>query len=465
MANIIFPNKALTVNPLKVSQSMGASLAFFGINRCLPLEHGAQGCTAFSRVFFTRHFREPIPLQTTAMDHAVTVMGADANIIEALKTITERHRPDIIGLVTTGLSETQGADIFGSIKEFRTAYPQFSQVTVTPVNTPDTMGCLETGFAAAVEAIIATLVPQSNHSGLRPKQVNVLLSLTLTPADVETIGDWISAFGLQPVLLPDLGDSLDGHIEQLGFSAITTGGTALGRIAAMGESVATLVIGSSLNKAADLLKVRTGVPNYRFAGLMGLEACDDFTATLSAISCMPVPRQIVRQRAQLLDAMVDCHSQFGGVQAAVAADPEQLGMLIRFFKDLGVDVVTAVSSVRSEALNDLPMDTVVIGDLEDLEQGARKNGADLLVANSHCADLARQLGVPLLRAGFPLYDRFGGFARRWIGYAGSRQILFDIANLVAGQRREIAPYHSIYRQGGIRAAEAGASHSHAAFMH
>lgn len=465
MTNIIFPNKALTVNPLKVSQSMGASLAFFGINRCLPLEHGAQGCTAFSRVFFTRHFREPIPLQTTAIDHAVTVMGADANVVEALKTISERNQPDLIGLVTTGLSETQGSNILGSITEFRAAYPQYAQVAVVPVNTPDTLGCLETGFAAAVEAIIATLVPESRISGRKSKQVNVLLSSMFTPGDVETVMEWVSAFGLQPVLLPDLGDSLDGHIEQLGFSTLTTGGTDRSRIATMGESVATLVIGASLNKAADLLKNRTGVQDYRFSGLMGLDACDDFTATLSAISGKQVPRQIVRQRAQLLDAMVDCHLQFGGIQVAVAADPELLGMLIRFFKDLGVGVLTAVSSIRSETLTDLPVDRVVVGDLEDLEQGVREHGADLLVTNSHGAELARQLGIPLLRSGFPLYDRYGGFARRWIGYAGSRQILFDVANLIAWQRHEIKPYHSIYRQGASQALEAAAHHSQAAFMH
>jgi nitrogenase molybdenum-iron protein NifN len=465
VANITFPNKALTINPLKVSQSMGASLAFFGINRCLPLEHGAQGCTAFSRVFFTRHFREPIPLQTTAMDHAVTVMGADANIVEALKTISERNQPDVIGLVTTGLSETQGADIFGSIKEFRSHYPQYSQVTVVPVNTPDTMGCLETGFAAAVEAIIATLVPESQSSGRNPQQVNVLLSSALTPGDVETIGDWISAFGLQAVLLPDLGDSLDGHIEQLVFSTITTGGTDHSRIATMGESIATLVVGSSLNKAADLLKTRTGVPDYRFSGLMGLDACDEFTAVLGAISGKPVPRKIVRQRAQFLDAMVDCYSQFAGVKAAVAADPELLAVLIGFFNDLGIEIVTAVSSVRSDLLADLPMASVMVGDLEDLEQGAQTHSADLLVTNSHGADLARQLGIPLLRAGFPLYDRFGGFARRWIGYAGSRQIVFDIANLIAWRRTEITPYHSIYWQGTLRANESIVHYSQAKFTH
>lgn len=67
MAEIIRRSKALSVSPLKTSQAMGASLAVLGLERAMPLLHGAQGCTAFAKVFFVRHFREPIPLQTTAM--------------------------------------------------------------------------------------------------------------------------------------------------------------------------------------------------------------------------------------------------------------------------------------------------------------------------------------------------------------------------------------------------------------
>jgi nitrogenase molybdenum-iron protein NifN len=57
----------------------------------------------------------------------------------------------------------------------------------------------------------------------------------------------------------------------------------------MGESVATLVIGRSLAKAADLLKQRTGVPDFRFDHLLGLDACDAFTMALAEISGQPVP--------------------------------------------------------------------------------------------------------------------------------------------------------------------------------
>ncbi len=72
---------------------------------------GARGCTSFNKLFFMRHFREPIALQTTAMDQMTTVPGADGNVVEALATICGKNRPSVIGLITTGLSEAQRADI------------------------------------------------------------------------------------------------------------------------------------------------------------------------------------------------------------------------------------------------------------------------------------------------------------------------------------------------------------------
>ncbi|HZX31621.1 MAG TPA: nitrogenase iron-molybdenum cofactor biosynthesis protein NifN [Rhodocyclaceae bacterium] len=450
MAEILRSAKALAVNPLKVSQTVGASLAFLGLNRSLPLMHGSQGCTAFGKVFFVRHFREPIPLQTTAMDQVSSIMGADENVVEALRTISDKNKPDVIGLVTTGLSETQGTDIHRVLKEFRTAHPEFDHVAVVPVNTPDYLGCLETGFALAVESIITTLVPESSVAGRRPRQVNVLASSMLTPGDIEAIKDWIEAFGLRPVVLPDLGDSLDGHLVEAEFSSLTIGGTPALEIEAMGESAATLVIGPSLNKAADLLKERTGVPDYRFGGLMGLDACDAFTQALADISGQPVPASIERHRAQLQDAMVDSHFMFGFARMAVAADPDLLAMLADFLLGMGSEVVAAVSPVRADCLAALPLDSVTIGDLADLEKQAREKDAQLVISNSHAVETAQRLGLPLMRAGFPQYDWVGGYARAWVGYRGTRQALFDLANLLLSQHHDIEPYRSLYWRDGPR---------------
>jgi nitrogenase molybdenum-iron protein NifN len=454
MAEILKRNKALAVNPLKASQPVGASLAFLGINRAIPMLHGSQGCTAFGKVFFVRHFREPIPLQTTAMDQVSTVMSADENVIIGLKTICEKSKPALIGLATTSLSETQGTDIKRLVKEFYVANPEFAHIPVVPVNAPDFTGCLESGYALAVKAVLETLLPEkSSHVGKRKKQINVLAGSFLTPGDVEHIKDLIEAFGLRPLVLPDIGDSLDGHLTEVDTSPVTLGGTPVSDISSMGESIATLVLGNSLNEAADFLKAQTGVPDYRFDSLMGLDAVDSFVAALAEISGKPVPEKIERQRAQLQDAMVDCHFMLGFARVAIAADPDLLYGMARLVTGMGCEVVAAVAPARASILSAVDTTQVGIGDLEDLEITAKRNGAQLVISNSHAVETSRRLGVPLLRAGFPQYDLVGGYQRLWVGYRGTRQALFDLSNLMAEHgHHETEPYVSIYRSSRTDAA-------------
>jgi nitrogenase molybdenum-iron protein NifN len=455
MAEIIQPQiikraKALSVNPLKVSQPVGASLAFLGIHRAIPMMHGSQGCTAFAKVFFVRHFREPIPLQTTAMDQGATVMGADENVIVGLQTIAEKNRPALIGLPTTGLSETEGTDIHRLVREFRARHPEYDGIPVVPVNTPDYTGGLESGFALAVKGIVDCVVPaDTSRVGQRKRQVNVLAGAHLTPGDLEHIQGLVEAFGLRPVLLPDISGSLDGHLTDMEFSPLTVGGTTVSDIEAMGESIATLVLGRALDGAADLLKERTGVPDWRFASLMGLENVDAFVAALAEISGQPVPERIERQRAQLQDAMVDSHFMLGFARVAIAAEPDLLYGLADLVAGMGCEVSAAVAPARSPVLDAVPAAEVQLGDLQDLEKAIAARGADLVISNSHAVETARRLGLPLIRAGFPQYDLIGGYQKLWVGYRGTRQTLFDLANtLVEHGHHEIEPYRSIYAERG-----------------
>lgn len=443
--------KALSVMPLKSSSTIGAALAFLGFYRSIPMLHGSQGCTAFGKVFFVRHFREPIPLQTTAMDQVSSVMGSEDNVVEGLKTICEKSSPAMIGLPTTGLAETQGSDINMAVGEFRKKYPQFDHIPVIPVSTPDYTGCTESGFAQAVEALIRVMVPPAEEAGSQPgsrkKQVTVLVGSFLTPGDLEALKDMIELFGLRPVLIPDLSDSLDGHLTESDFSPLTIGGTAVNELPQLGNSMATLVVGASMKKAADLLAERTGVPDFRFDHLMGLDAVDDFITTLADISGEPVPAKLERGRAQLQDAMLDTHFMLGLSRVAVAADADLLKAFSDLIAGMGATTVAAVAPANAPVLKRVAADKVKLGDLEELEKLAIANGAELLISNSHAVDTAKRLNIPLLRAGFPQYDLLGGYQRVWIGYQGSRQVLFDIANMLLElERGEIEPYHSIYSQ-------------------
>ncbi len=452
MAELVKRKKALSVSPLKASQTIGASLAFLGFSRAMPIMHGSQGCTAFAKVFFVRHFREPIPLQTTAMDQVSAVMGADDNIVEALKVVAEKSSPSVIGLVTTGLAETQGTDIQRATKEFRKKHPELNGTEVVAVNTPDFSGCFESGFALAVQSIIETLVPNSvkegkgEKVGFKRKQVNVLCNANLTPGDLEFVTESIESFGLRPLLIPDLSGSLDGHLADEGFNPLTTGGTSIADLKTAGESVATLVVGDSLKSAGKSLLDKTGVPSFHFSHLMTLDSVDDWFHCLTNISGEIVPTKWQRHRSQLQDALLDCHFMVGSKSAAIAGD----GDLVIGFHDLlasiGATSKVCVIPAKAKSVTKLPIEVIHIGDLEDLENLASENSVDILIGNSHATESAERLGVPILRMGFPQYDFVGGFQRCWSGYKGITQALFDLANIFLQSHHEIQPYHSIYSQ-------------------
>jgi nitrogenase molybdenum-iron protein NifN len=444
--------KALSVNPLKASQPVGGALATLGFDRAIPMLHGSQGCTAFAKVYFVRHFREPIPLQSSAMDQASSVMGADDNVIEGVRAIAEKSKPALVTVLTTGLSETQGTDVKRCVREFRQLYPQFADVAVVAVNTPDFAGCLETGYAATLAEIIDALAPDSAAAGIQPgarrRQVNVLAGSFLTPGDLEHLRDIIEGFGLRPVFVPDLSDSLDGHLVDEDFSPATVGGTPVSELKTLGEAIANLVIGASLKKAADILEQRTGLPTFRFGHLLGLAATDALVKTLADLSGSRVPDRLERQRAQLQDAMVDTHFMLGFLKVGIAADPDLLNAFAHLIHEMGGFVVSAVASGDGPALAEAPAAVIMIGDLEDLEQSAKDNGAELIIGNSHAAQTAERLGLPILRCGFPLYDFVGGYQKTFVGYAGARQTLFDLSNLALSNihRHEVPVYRSIYGQ-------------------
>ncbi len=474
MADVIRRSKPLSVSPIKSSQPLGASLALLGLNRAIPLLHGAQGCTAFAKVFLVRHFREPIPLQTSALDPISSIMGADDSLFAGLRTVCEKHHPAAVGLLTTGLTETQGADIHRVVKDFRERCPEFQAVRIVPVNTPDFSGCLESGFAAAMTAMIAEWVPpQTNYPSSvkagkirsQSRLINVLCGSSLTPGDLEALRELIERFGLHPVLIPDLSDSLDGHLDAEDYHPLTTGGTPLAAFTTLSDAIATLVIGASLERAAMLLQERTGVPTHRFPHLFGLEATDRLVMTLAGITGQPVPATVARQRAQLQDAMLDTHFLLGQARIAIAADPDLLSGFSQLLAEMGAETVAAVTSMTTPTLAQLPLKQVYVGDLDDLETLARERDAELVIGSSHALDTANRLDLPLLRAGYPLHDQFGGYQRAWIGYRGARQALFDLANALMGHAEHaVAPYHSIYslkaddrREAGHGVAQASAN--------
>jgi nitrogenase molybdenum-cofactor synthesis protein NifE len=423
--------KAATVNPQKNSPALGATMAYLGINNMLGLLHGAQGCSTFIRLQLSRHYKESIALNATAMSEDSAIFGGWENLKKGIGRVIEKFHPEVVGVMTTGLTETMGDDVHKIITEFRTEHPEHDAVPVIWASTPDYCGSLQEGYAAAVEAIVSTL---AEGGEIVPNQVNLLPGAHLTPADVEELKELAESFGLKVLTIPDISNAMDGHIDDV-VSPLSTGGITVADIRKAGCSCATLYVGDSLAKAALKLKGKFAIPAYGFTSLTGLAETDRFMAALSAISGRPIPEKHRRWRSRLMDAMVDSHYQFGTKKVALALESDNLKTLTGFLAGMGCEIQGALSATRTRGLDTLPGGNVFVGDLEDLETAAI--GADLIVANSNGRQAANKLKIGAhLRAGLPVFDRLGAHQKVWVGYRGTLNLVFETANLFQANAKE-----------------------------
>ena len=430
MAHVTESKKACAVNPLKMSAPLGASYAFMGLESCMPLMHGSQGCTSFGVVLLVRHFKEAIPLQTSAMNEATTIMGGYDNLSQALLNIRSRAKPALIGICSTGLTETKGDDVEGYIRLARQQYPELADTEIVYVSTPDYIGAFQDGWAKAVTALVGTVPQQRVPANLR--QVNVLPGSHLTPGDIEELREIIESFGLEPAFVPDVSGSLDGHIPDQ-WLGTTIGGTPLATLRSLGGAALTLAIGEQMRPAAEALQARCGVPFVLLDRLSGLGASDALVRQLATLSGREVPAKLRRQRSQLVDAMLDGHFHFGNVKVAMAAEPDLLWDAGSLLTEMGAELAVAVTTTRSPLLERLPVGEVLIGDLEDFEHLAQAAGCDLLMTHSHGRQAAERLGKPLFRIGIPMFDRVGNAHICHVGYRGTRNFVYEVGNLLMDQ--------------------------------
>jgi nitrogenase molybdenum-cofactor synthesis protein NifE len=430
-SRIRVPDKNATVNPQKNSPALGATLAYLGIDRMLGLLHGAQGCSTFIRLQLSRHFKESIALNSTSMSEDTAIFGGWENLKKGISRVIEKFSPEVVGVMTSGLTETMGDDVRSAIVQFRQEHPEHADVPIIWSSTPDYCGSLQEGYAAAVEAIVGTI---AEGGGTIPGQVTILPGAHLTPAEVEELREICEAFGLDPVVVPDISCALDGHIDET-VSALSVGGTPVERIKRAGRSMATLYFGDSLGPAAEVLKEKFAIPAYGFTSITGLAETDRLMATLMELSGRPVAGKYRRWRSRLMDAMVDSHYQFGLKKVAIALEADHLKGMTGFLAGMGCRVQAALSATRVRGLDDLPADDIFVGDLEDLESAGQ--GADLLVANSNGRQAAGKLGIKAhLRTGLPVFDRLGAHQKMWIGYRGTMNLVFEVANIFQANAKE-----------------------------
>ena len=418
------PTKPLQVNPFRLTQPMGAALAFLGVDRCMPLMHGGMGCTSFTKVFLTRHFCEPIAIQTTAVTDVTAVLdGGDASIVEAVINITKKVTPSLIGLHSTGLTETKGDDLRGVATQV--------DFPLVYVHSTDYEGGLESGWGKTTKALIEQLVEPTSKT--RTDKVVLLPHVSLTPIEVEKIKEFISLFGFEVHALPDLSTSLDGHLGEK-QSALSSGGISVEAIKGLADAALVISVGTSMQPSAEsLLNKNPTMRHLHLNHVQGLAATDDLvTALLDASSREEPPASIVRWRKRLQDAMLDSHFSLGQTRILLVGEPDFLAGASQLLSEAGGKVTLALATTDSPQLDRIPADKVMVGDLEDAE--ALQANYDLIVGNCHTEALAHRFGKGLILRGYPSWEVVGNQLNDDLLYEGGAYFLCEVANAAEHMR-------------------------------
>ena len=260
--------------------------------------------------------------------------------------------------------------------------------------------------------------------------------------DLRFLKDVAADFGTPVTLFPDYSETLDGE-SMMKYHKIPEGGTTIAGLRATSSAKASIEFGRTLRgktTAASFLQGKFAVPAQRIGLPIGVQESDAFFAAMEELTGRKTPEKYRRERGRLVDAYVDGHKYLFGKRAIVFGDEDMVVGLASFLAETGVVPVLCASGGKSGALAGSIAEVtshakhlreeVTVRDGVDFMTMAeevewREMKPDFVIGSSKGAKLARELGVPLIRVGFPIHDRIGGQRILHLGYRGAQQ-LFDL---------------------------------------
>lgn len=433
----------LNVNPCKMCMPMGAAIAFRGIEGSMMMLHGSQGCSAYMRNHLTTHYSEPIDIASSSLHERATIYGGRNNLKKGLKNLIQLYHPKVIGVTTTCLAETIGEDVNGIVREF-IAENDGPDIRIVTTNTPGYGGSLYEGYFRALRDIVAGVAEPAH----RNRKVNVVMA-HISPGDVRNIKGILNRFGLDCIVFPDISNTFDAPFSK-NFKRIPDGGTPLEEIEAMAGARATIEIGAAVPPGLSpgkYLEDEFGVPLYRCAIPTGIENCDSFVEVLSELSQRPVPPELIEERGRLLDAMIDIHKLSGEVKALIYGEPDLVYSVTSLCVENGMEPSVIGTGSKNGFFSKL-LDRLLSGlsgsgdrvtvlddtDFETLEKCALDSNVNVIIGNSNGKQITEKYGIPPVRIGFPIQDRYGGQRLVYTGYNGSLKLLDDIANTMLAKK-------------------------------
>ncbi len=424
--------KFSVINPSKMCQPMGAIQALLGVNDAMPLIHGSQGCSTYMRFQLTRHFREPIEVASTSMSEKTVIYGGEFNLMKALKNITEKQSPSIIAVTSSCLTETIGEDMEGIISKFKEANFDKDLPIIIPISTPSYVESHVEGYNRTIKALVEHLASKSVPNG----KINIITG-NISPADVKEVKEILNNLNIEGIILTDTSENLDAPLSESSLN-LYKDGTTIGEIEDTANSLGTFALSKHADSAGIYLNKNFGVKSISGPLPLGIDNTDSFIHSICKLGDLEIPKSIEKDRGRLLDAMVDAHSYNYHRKVAIFGDPDFVSGMARFTSEMGMIPTVLCTGTKSQRFigdinviaDEKGFKPVILagGDLYDMHREIKIAGADVLIGNSYGAHIAEEEGIPLFRAGFPIFDRLGAQRISTLGYNGGIKFVDKLTN-------------------------------------
>jgi nitrogenase molybdenum-iron protein NifN len=182
---------------------------------------------------------------------------------------------------------------------------------------------------------------------------------------------------------------------------------------------------------------------------IGVRETDSLFALLEKITHQQMPRKHALERGRLIDAYVDGHKYVFGKRAVVYGEEDFVVGMVAFLSEIGVVPVMCASGGESgcfaSAIEEVAPEfngKIIVRegmDFVTMEEATQDLDADFVLGSSKGYTMSRHLRIPIVRAGFPIHDRFGGHRILHLGYRGAQHLFDLIVNTLLTKKQEDSP--------------------------
>jgi len=434
-----FAREHAVINPAKACQPLGAVFVAAGFADTLSFVHGSQGCVAYYRSHLSRHFKEPSSAVSSSMTEDAAVFGGLNNLIEGLANAYSLYKPKMIAVSTTCMAEVIGDDLQAFIKNAKKANSVPEEFDVPFAHTPAFIGSHTTGYDNMMKGILTNF--WEGQERVPNDSINIIPGFDgYCVGNNRELSRILKAFGIDFTILGDASDNFDTPSD--GKFRMYAGGTTIEQTKAALNAKATIALQADCSVKTLEYIAGKGQEVYAFNYPLGVKATDALLLKLSEITGKPVPAELTLERGRLVDALADSMNYLHGKSFSVYGDPDFVTAATRFLLEVGAEpthlLATNGNKSWAEAL-DTEVKASPFGqkaqvwagkDLWHLRSLLATEPSEFLIGNTHGKFLERDLGIPLIRLTFPIFDRHHHHRFPVWGYQGGLNVLVKLLDKV-----------------------------------